>query len=86
PILDFGGLWFTVAVKEGSSEIIHLDFNNTHALVAFIWVVLRPNLLWTRGEFCMPQLKSKIPFCGGQMIAAQTRILAHCGVKVVGKG
>ncbi|KAJ7849127.1 hypothetical protein B0H14DRAFT_2228962, partial [Mycena olivaceomarginata] len=82
PILDFGGLWFTVAVKEGLSEIIHLNFNDTHALVTFIWVVLCPNLSWTGGEFFVPQLKGKIPFCRGQMLAVQTRILAHCGVEI----
>ncbi|KAJ7814762.1 hypothetical protein B0H14DRAFT_3746961 [Mycena olivaceomarginata] len=86
PALDFGGLWFMVAVKEGSSEIIHLDFNDTHALVAFIWVISPPNSLWTGGEFCAPQLGGKIPFRPGQMIAARTRILAHCGATVRGKG
>ncbi|KAJ7334636.1 hypothetical protein DFH08DRAFT_813709 [Mycena albidolilacea] len=43
-------------------------------------------LVMDRRVLCAPQLEGKIPFCGGQMIAAQTRVLAHCGVKVVGKG
>jgi hypothetical protein len=86
PVLDFGGLWFCVAVKEGCSEIIHLDFNDTHALVAIIWVVSRENSSWTGGEFSVPQLDGKIPFSGGQMIAVRTRILAHCGAQIIGKG
>ncbi|KAJ7328890.1 hypothetical protein DFH08DRAFT_751493 [Mycena albidolilacea] len=86
PVLDFGGLWFCVAVKEGCSEIIHLDFNDTHTLVAIIWVVSRENSSWTGGEFSVPQLGGKIPFSGGQMIAARTRILAHCGAQIIGKG
>ncbi|KAF8175366.1 hypothetical protein BJ912DRAFT_799205, partial [Pholiota molesta] len=28
PALDFGGAFFTVVVKEGSSKIVHIDFND----------------------------------------------------------
>ncbi len=35
--LQFGGAFFTVAVKEGSSEIVHLDFNNDPNGIS--WVV-----------------------------------------------
>ncbi|KAJ7685268.1 hypothetical protein DFH06DRAFT_1028808 [Mycena polygramma] len=86
PALDFGGLFFVVAVKEGSSEFIHIDFNDPLALVTLIWVVSRPGSTWTGGEFCAPQLKGKVSFRGGQMLAVRTRLLAHCGATVTGNG
>jgi hypothetical protein len=66
-------LFFCVAVKEGSSEFIHIDFNHPLSLVTLIWVVSRPNSTWTGGEFCTPQLKGKISFRGGQMLAVRRK-------------
>ena len=78
PALDFGGPFFTVAVKEGSSENIHIDFNDFRHSVT--WVV--PLGDWTGGEFCAPQLGEKIPICPGQVFGGLTGILAHCSAPV----
>lgn len=75
-----------MAVKEGSSEFVHIDFNDPLALVTLVFVVSRPGSIWTGGEFCVPQLQKKIPFGPGQMLAVRTRALAHCGAQVSGKG
>lgn len=74
PALDFQGVFFTVAVKEGSSELVHLDFNDHLDNIA--WIV--PLGAWEGGEFCVPQLGIKVPIHAGQVIAAMTRNLAHC--------
>ncbi|KAJ7449523.1 hypothetical protein FB451DRAFT_747434, partial [Mycena latifolia] len=86
PAIDFEGVFFCIAVKEGSSEIIHLDFNDPLPLVTLIWVVSPADASWTGGEFCAPQLGWKVPFCPGQMIAVRARLLAHCGAQVTGGG
>ena len=80
PALDFGGVFFTVAVKEGSSEIVHLDFNDHPDNIA--WIV--PLGDWEGGEFCVPQLGIKVPLHAGQVIAAMTRNLAHCSAPAHG--
>jgi hypothetical protein len=63
-----------VAIKEGSSEILHLDFNDDEHSVS--WVV--PVGDWTGGEFCLPQLGVKIPVRPGQVLAVMTKTLVHC--------
>ena len=74
PALDFKGAFFTVAVKEGASEIIHLDFHDDRYSIA--WVV--PLGDWAGGEFCLPQLGIKIPVRPGQALAVMTKVLVHC--------
>lgn len=74
PALDFGGSFFIVAVKEGSSEILHIDFNDDPNCVS--WVILLGD--WTGGEFCLPQLGVRIPVRPGQALAVMTKILVHC--------
>jgi len=74
PALDFGGSFFIVAVKEGSSEILHINFNDDPNSVS--WVI--PLGDWTGGEFCLPQLGVKIPVRPGQALAGMTKILVHC--------
>ena len=80
PALQFGGAFFTVAIKEGSSEVIHLDFNDDPNGIS--WIV--PLGDWEGGEFCLPQLGIKIPIRSGQILGAMTRILAHCSAPVKG--
>ena len=70
----FGGAFFTVAAKEGSSEILHLDFNDERHSIA--WVI--PLGDWAGGEFCLPQLGIRIPVRPGQVLAVMTKILVHC--------
>lgn len=79
PALDFGGAFFVVAVKEGSSERIHLDFNDDEHGVS--WVVPFGDQ-WEGGAFCAPQLEKKIPVGPGQALGGMTRLLAHCGTPV----
>ncbi|KAJ7605397.1 hypothetical protein DFH06DRAFT_1347699 [Mycena polygramma] len=86
PALDWEGVFFAAAVKEGSSELVHIDWNDAHALLTFIFVASEPGSEWEGGEFCCPQLGYKIPFRGGQVIAARTRMVAHCGATVSGGG
>ncbi|KAJ7128179.1 hypothetical protein C8R43DRAFT_957662 [Mycena crocata] len=86
PALDLGGVFYSCAMKEGSSEFVHIDFNDPLALLTLIYVVSQPGRVWTGGEFCVPQLNIKTPFRGGQMLAVRTRLLAHCGATVTGGG
>jgi hypothetical protein len=55
PALSFGGAFFTVAVKEGSSELLLLDFNDDPNGIS--WIV--PLGDWEGGQFCVPQLGMK---------------------------
>ncbi|KAK6977634.1 hypothetical protein R3P38DRAFT_2581515 [Favolaschia claudopus] len=86
PALNFGGLFFAIAAKEGSSERIHLDFFDVHGLVTFIFIVSRRGSTWSGGDFVAPQLGGRIPFKGGQAIAVRTRSIAHAGAEVTGLG
>ncbi|KAJ7065148.1 hypothetical protein B0H15DRAFT_807704 [Mycena belliarum] len=81
PALDFGGLFFTIAVKEGSSERIHIDWNDNLHKYALIFCVGD----YEGGEFCVPQLNMKVPLRPGSVIAARTRLLAHCSAPLSGR-
>ena len=81
PALEFGVAFFTIAVKEGSSELIHLDFNDDKEGIS--WIV--PLGDWEGGEFCVPQLNLKIPIQSGQILGAMTRTLTHCSAPVKGR-
>jgi hypothetical protein len=81
PALSFGGAFFTVAVKEGSSELLHLDFNDDPNGIS--WIV--PLGDWEGGQYCVSQLGMKIPIQSGQVLGAMTRILAHCSAPVKGR-
>ncbi|KAJ7105050.1 hypothetical protein C8R43DRAFT_963721 [Mycena crocata] len=81
PALDFGTLFSSMAVKEGSSSKIHIDWNDNLSKYALIWVVGH----FTGAEFCVPQLYMRIPLRQGMLLAVRTRLLAHCAT-VVGSG
>lgn len=72
--LDFFGLFFTIAIKEGGSQIIHIDWTD-HPWV-YAWIILAGEG-WEGGELCLPQLGRKIPTSPGQVIAFTARTLAH---------
>ncbi|KAJ7016280.1 hypothetical protein C8F04DRAFT_1281994 [Mycena alexandri] len=74
PDQDFGGLFTTMAVKEGGSERIHIDWNDNLHKYALIFAAGD----WEGGEFCIPQLGIRIPLRPGQVLAVRTRLLAHC--------
>lgn len=77
-VVDFEGAFFTVAIKEGSSEMPHLDFNDhPHSMT---WVV--PLGRFGGGHFVSPQLRRTIPVAAGQVMGAMTRYLLHSGTVV----
>ncbi|KAJ7163193.1 hypothetical protein C8R46DRAFT_818286, partial [Mycena filopes] len=78
PALNFGGLFFTIAIKEGSSERIHIDWNDCLQKYALIFCAGD----YTGGDFCIPQLKIRIPLRPGSVLAVRTRLLAHCATEV----
>ncbi|KAJ7142159.1 hypothetical protein C8R46DRAFT_886706 [Mycena filopes] len=79
PDMDFGGTFYTMAVKEGSSERIHVDWNDNLHKFALIFTAGD----YTGGEFCIPQLGIRIPFLPGSVVAVRTRLLAHCSAPVL---
>lgn len=79
--LDFLGPFFTVAVKEGSSEIIHVDVNDDKAIRTYIFCVGD----WEGGELVLPQLGIKIPIHPGQVLAVMSDTLAHCSAPLKGR-
>lgn len=69
---DFGGLFFTLAVKEGGSEDMHLDWGDSPFSLAIITSVGD-----RAAYFCIPQLGIKIPLYPGQFLAVASRLLSH---------
>lgn len=67
-----------MAVKEGASELLHLDWNDDEDNMAFVLPVGD----WEGGEFCCPQLGEKIPIRPGQVFAVTARVLVHCSAPV----
>jgi hypothetical protein len=78
PSLDFGGAFFAVAVKEGGSGLVHIDWHDCHAIWAFVFAVGD----WEGGEFCAPELGIKIPIRPGQVFAVLARVVAHFSAPV----
>lgn len=81
PAMDFGGLFLTMAVKEGSSEHTHIDWNESIQKYSLIFCAGD----FRGGEFCTPQLNTRVPLQPGSVLAARTRILAHCSAPVSGR-
>jgi hypothetical protein len=72
--LDFHGAFFTVAVREGVSEIIHIDFNDGKKTITWIF----PVGYWEEGaEFVAPQLGVRVALKPGQMIGIMAGVIAH---------
>jgi hypothetical protein len=67
-------------VKEGSSEIPHVDFNDDGN--SLTWAV--PIGEFAGGDFCAPQLDSRIPVLSGQGLACTTRRILHYTTPVHG--
>jgi hypothetical protein len=74
PALDMGGTFYTLAIKDGASEIYHLDLKDH--LYSWTFIVLIGD--WTGGELYIPQIDRKVPVRQGQVIAIMTRLLVHC--------
>lgn len=78
PQLDFHSAFFTIAVKSGSSERIHVDCNDQK--LTWTWIIVVGD--WEGGEFCIPQLSVKIPLHSGQVFAVMSGLLAHFSAPV----
>lgn len=65
PRVGMGRPFFALAVKEISSGVVHLDWNNNRAIYVYIFAVSD----WEGGEFYIPQLGIKIPVHPGQVLA-----------------
>ena len=81
PSLDFKGAFFCLAIKEGGSSMLHLDFHDYKLGWAWVWCVGD----FVEGELCLPQLGIKIPLVPGQMIAFMAWSLAHCSAPISGR-
>lgn len=73
PALDFNGAFFAIAVKEGVSEKLHIDFNDSKKTITWIWAVGD----WKGAEFAAPQLGIQVPVRPGQMIGVMAGVIAH---------
>ncbi|KAJ7178437.1 hypothetical protein C8R43DRAFT_942122 [Mycena crocata] len=73
PALDFGGLFTTIAMKEGSSDIIHIDWNDNTRKYTLMFVVGH----FTGAEFCVPQLNMHLPVRQGMLLGAHSGPLHH---------
>jgi hypothetical protein len=72
--LDFDGAFFAIAVKEGVSEMIHVDFNDGKKTITWVWPVGD----WDEGaDFVAPQLGVRVPVRAGQMIGIMAGTMAH---------
>ncbi|KAJ7859663.1 hypothetical protein B0H14DRAFT_2350999 [Mycena olivaceomarginata] len=81
PNFDFGGMITTLAVKEGGSEKMHVDwFDNMNM---FAWVTAVGD--FEGGDFCSPQLGGRMPCKPGSLLGARTRFLTHCCIPVAGR-
>ncbi|KAJ7094719.1 hypothetical protein B0H15DRAFT_775892 [Mycena belliarum] len=81
PNLDFGPLFFTMAIKEGASERIHVDWNDNLRKFALVWVLGN----FVGGLFCSSQLGIRVPVRGRSLLAVRTRLLGH-NATLVGEG
>jgi hypothetical protein len=73
PALDFQGAFFAVAVQEGCSESVHLEFNNGKKTMTWIWAVGD----WEGAEFVMPQQGVRVPVKPGQVFGIMASTVAH---------
>ena len=79
PALDFGGAFYCVAVKEGVSERIHVDFNDSKKTITWIFLVGD----WEEGaELVAPQLGIKVPVRPGQMVGFMSGVIAHFNLPI----
>ncbi|KAJ7580109.1 hypothetical protein C8J56DRAFT_795553 [Mycena floridula] len=78
PAMHFGPAFCAVAVKSGTSEVIHLDFSDDKRFLT--WCIPVGN--WTGGYFFIPQLGLKIPIIPGHIYAVLAGVVAHCSTPI----
>lgn len=81
PALDLGPVAFSVAVKEGGSELLHADFSDDFSHFSYVFAVGD----WTGGAWSAPQTKQSYPIVRGDVLAARTHLLAHCSQPLQGR-
>lgn len=81
PALDLDPAICAIAIKDGSSEIIHLDFSDDPAF--FTWILVGGD--FSGGDFCSPQLGRRFPIRVGQLFAVRARYVAHCSAPYEGR-
>lgn len=62
-----------MAVKEGSSEIVHIDWSDDVNTITWVWAVGD----WTGAAFRAPQLGIEIDIRPGQLFGVMARTVAH---------
>ena len=73
PAFDFLGAFFTIAIKEGSSEIVHIDWSDDPNSITWVWAVGD----WVGAEFRAPQLGIEIDILPGKLFGVMARTIAH---------
>lgn len=81
PALDLGPAICSIAIKDGSSEILHLDFSDDPAFLTWIFVAG----VFLGGDFCSPQLGRRFPIRPGQLFAVRARYVVHCSAPYQGR-
>ncbi|KAF6762935.1 hypothetical protein DFP72DRAFT_743148, partial [Ephemerocybe angulata] len=71
--IDFGGIFFTVPAKFGTSGKGHIDFNDHRK--SLTWLIAFGD--WEGTNFSCSQSNIRIPIKSGQVFAYITHLLAH---------
>ena len=75
----FQGAFATVAIKDGASEIFHLDFNDKEGVWAFVFGVGD----WSEGgDICLPQVGYRFAMKEGDVFAFPAKTFLHCATPV----
>src|SRR6266566_3312323 len=78
PALDFQGAFFTIAVKEGCSTGIHIDWNDAKNSITWVWAVGD----WEGAEFAAPQLNYRVKVRPGHLFGVMAGVVAHFTTKI----
>ncbi|KAJ7578929.1 hypothetical protein C8J56DRAFT_1059773 [Mycena floridula] len=78
PALYYGPAFACIAMKSGTSEVIHLDFSDDKRFLT--WCIPVGN--WKGAYFVIPQLNIKIPIIPGHVYAVLAGVVAHCSTPI----
>ncbi|KAJ7229880.1 hypothetical protein GGX14DRAFT_343678 [Mycena pura] len=81
PHFDFDGVFTTIAVKEGATEVWHVDWGDPLARPTLVFCIGE----YTGGQICFPQLDSKVSFLPGSALAFLARLVGHCSAPHTGR-
>ncbi|KAH8813869.1 hypothetical protein DL96DRAFT_1625565 [Flagelloscypha sp. PMI_526] len=74
PALNLGPIAFCIAIKDGGSKFPHLDFGDDAHHPSYVAALGERRI---GGEWCAPQLNTKVPLESGQVIGAKTAVIVH---------